>query len=297
MATIALATYVLKACLLQIAADNYEKHVAAATLAPTVNGQTFKAIDGSVTRDTSVPEWTLTLDYAQDWTTANSLAAYLLANVGTQKTIILSPRVGCGQTEVHGRRDDRAWPGRRQGRRYPDRVGDARVHRPARQGDLVTVGTCGHSPPAAATPRGSCDACPQTCASNSPPTSNPRSPNPRRQDRRQLRRPVGGPRHLHQGPQARRSHDHRRRFPPRRLRRRIGPPAGLRGTIRRRHPREHRLPPHPRRQGHPLPHPHNPAVRGRGRATIFTTIRDQAAWALDQFAGIVDRVLSGVSDG
>lgn len=91
MTTIALATYVLKACLLQIAADNYEKHVAAATLAPTVNGQTFKAIDGSVTRDTSVPEWTLTLDYAQDWTTANSLAAYLLANVGTQKTIILSP--------------------------------------------------------------------------------------------------------------------------------------------------------------------------------------------------------------
>lgn len=36
---------------------------------------------------------------------------------------------------------------------------------------------------------------------------------------------------------------------------------------------------------------------GRGRATIFTTIRDQAAWALDRFAGIVDRVLSEVSDG
>lgn len=91
MATIALAAYVLKACLLQIAADNYEKHIAAATITPSVAGQTFKAIDASIARDTGVPEWTLSLEYAQDWTTANSLAAYLLANVGTQKTVILSP--------------------------------------------------------------------------------------------------------------------------------------------------------------------------------------------------------------
>lgn len=36
---------------------------------------------------------------------------------------------------------------------------------------------------------------------------------------------------------------------------------------------------------------------GRGPATVFATIRAEAAWVLDQFAGIVDRVLAGVRDG
>lgn len=92
MATIALATYVLKACLLQIAADNYEKHVASATFTPSVNDVTWKGIDGSVVRDQGTPEWSLTLDYAQDWTTTNSLAKYLAANTGLQKTLIFSPQ-------------------------------------------------------------------------------------------------------------------------------------------------------------------------------------------------------------
>lgn len=92
MATIALAAFVLKSALLSVAADNYEKHVGKVMFNPSVNAATFKGIDGSVSRDTSIPEWTIDIEYAQDWTTANSLAAYLLANAGTTKTLVFSPQ-------------------------------------------------------------------------------------------------------------------------------------------------------------------------------------------------------------
>ena len=91
MTVIAVAPFVLKNALLSVAVDNYEKHIGSALFNPQVNDLTWKGIDGSVARDQGTPEWSLTIDYAQDWTTANSLSKYLLANVGQQKTLVFSP--------------------------------------------------------------------------------------------------------------------------------------------------------------------------------------------------------------
>lgn len=81
MTTIAVQPFVLKAALLQVAADNYEKHIASATFTPNVSDVTWKGIDGSVVRDQGTPEWSVSIDYAQDWTTANSFSKIGRAHV------------------------------------------------------------------------------------------------------------------------------------------------------------------------------------------------------------------------
>lgn len=91
MATIAVVPVVMRQALLQVATDNYEKHVEQAQLTPSVKAARFKGIDGSVATDSSIPEWTLELSFAQDWSTASSLSQYLLTNAGLQKTVVLSP--------------------------------------------------------------------------------------------------------------------------------------------------------------------------------------------------------------
>lgn len=84
-------TIVMRACLLSIAADNYEKTIGKVTLTPNVPVAKYKGIDGTVIQDVGAAEWTLQLDYVQDHSTANSLTKYLLANAGQTKTIVLSP--------------------------------------------------------------------------------------------------------------------------------------------------------------------------------------------------------------
>ena len=91
MATIGVAPYVMRNALLQIATDNYEKHISGVTLTPAVTAVKFKGIDGSVNTDTSAPEWSAQLTYAQDWATTNSLSKYLATNAGTVKTVVFSP--------------------------------------------------------------------------------------------------------------------------------------------------------------------------------------------------------------
>jgi hypothetical protein len=92
MATIAVAPYVLKNALLTVATDNYEKHVSGVKIIPNVTPVTWQGLTPDAAfSDAGSPTWTLTLDYAQDWTTANSLAAYLLANAGQQKVIVFKP--------------------------------------------------------------------------------------------------------------------------------------------------------------------------------------------------------------
>lgn len=92
MTTIAVQPFVLKAALLSIAVDNYEKHIASVTFTPNTEDKTWKGIDGSVKRDQGTSEWSVAIEYAQDWTTANSLAKYLSTNVGQTKTLVFSPK-------------------------------------------------------------------------------------------------------------------------------------------------------------------------------------------------------------
>lgn len=93
MATIAVAPFVLKDALLTIATDNYEKHVSGVLFTPQTSPVTWQGLTpDSAFSDASNPIWTCQMDYAQDWTTTNSLAQYLLANAGQQKVAVFKPQ-------------------------------------------------------------------------------------------------------------------------------------------------------------------------------------------------------------
>lgn len=102
MATIAVAPIVLKDARLTIGVDNYEKHVSLARLVPNtqIPKQTWQGFTpATVATDSGTPvtDWTLELEYAQDWETVNSLSLYLLTNAGTSKTVKLQPNSGVGK--------------------------------------------------------------------------------------------------------------------------------------------------------------------------------------------------------
>ena len=93
MATIAVAPFVLKNALLQIATDNYEKHVSSVTFTPQLSSVTWQGLTpDSAFSDAASPVWSCTMSYAQDWTTTNSLAQYLLTNAGLQKVAVFKPQ-------------------------------------------------------------------------------------------------------------------------------------------------------------------------------------------------------------
>ena len=92
MTQIAVAPFVLKDALLQIDTDNYEKHVSGLVIAPVTSPITWQGLTpDSAFSDASNPVWTCQMDYAQDWTTPNSLAQYLLTNAGQQKVAVFKP--------------------------------------------------------------------------------------------------------------------------------------------------------------------------------------------------------------
>lgn len=92
MGQIAVAPFVLKDALLQIATDNYEKHVSGVIFTPATTPVTWQGLTPDAAfSDGSNPIWTCQMDYAQDWTTTNSLAQYLLTNAGQQKIAVFKP--------------------------------------------------------------------------------------------------------------------------------------------------------------------------------------------------------------
>lgn len=102
MAQIAVVPIVLKDARLTVGTDNYEKHVNVARLVPNTSvekktWQGFTPATSFTDSGTPVTDWTLELEYAQDWETANSLSTYLLTNAGTTKTVKLQPQSGVGK--------------------------------------------------------------------------------------------------------------------------------------------------------------------------------------------------------
>lgn len=92
MATITSAPYVLKDAVLTIDSDDYEAHVSSVTLTPSTSTVTWQGITPAASfTDTTSPSWTCALAYAQDWTTTDSLAQYLLENAGERKTMVFQP--------------------------------------------------------------------------------------------------------------------------------------------------------------------------------------------------------------
>jgi hypothetical protein len=93
MTQIAVAPFVLKDAILTIATDSYEMHVSSVSFEPKSDTQTWQGLTPAAAfSDQSTPIWTCKLSYAQDWSTTNSLAQYLLANTGQQKVAVFKPQ-------------------------------------------------------------------------------------------------------------------------------------------------------------------------------------------------------------
>lgn len=93
MAQIAVAPFVLRDMILSIGTDSYELHVNEVEFTPSSQTQTWQGGTpaASFTEQTN-PTWTCKITGAQDWTTVNSLAQYLLANQGQSKAAVFKPQ-------------------------------------------------------------------------------------------------------------------------------------------------------------------------------------------------------------
>ena len=101
MAQINIAPLFLKDVTLTVGADSYEKHVSGVTFTPSTSPIMFKGLNPeAVFTDVGAASWTVDLSYAQDWTTVNSLSAYLFANQGETVSMTFTPRSGLGPAFV-----------------------------------------------------------------------------------------------------------------------------------------------------------------------------------------------------
>ncbi len=98
MATIPVKPLVLKDVLLVIESDNYEKHVSGVTFTPSSSQIEWHGLtpDSSFT-DVSSATWTVTLNYVQDWETADSLSEYLFENEGQTVSMTFTPVKGASK--------------------------------------------------------------------------------------------------------------------------------------------------------------------------------------------------------
>lgn len=81
MALITVAPFLLKDSKFKVGADQYEAHVSAVEFTPSTNTTTWKGLTPTaVFTFSNSATWSVTLTYAQDWTTPNSLSQYLFDN-------------------------------------------------------------------------------------------------------------------------------------------------------------------------------------------------------------------------
>jgi hypothetical protein len=95
MATIAVNPLFLKDTLFSVAADNYEAALSACTFTPAASTSTWQGLTptASFTFSTTAT-WTVTLTYAQDWSSATSLSRYLFDNEGKEVVVKFAPVKG-----------------------------------------------------------------------------------------------------------------------------------------------------------------------------------------------------------
>jgi hypothetical protein len=73
---------------------DYQAAVATAKFTPSAQTSIFTGIGGQKLVQLAAVDWTLELAFPQDWQTANSLSAFLLANAGATATAALTPSAG-----------------------------------------------------------------------------------------------------------------------------------------------------------------------------------------------------------
>lgn len=93
MVAIAVQPFVLKDAVFTVETDSYEAHVSTVKFTPTVETITWVGLTpSSAFSDSSSATWECALSLAQDWTTANSLAQYLLDHAGESVQAVFSPK-------------------------------------------------------------------------------------------------------------------------------------------------------------------------------------------------------------
>ncbi|MGP6170625.1 hypothetical protein ACTU6V_05390 [Microbacterium sp. A204] len=95
MADIAIAPFIMRDCLFQVAADNYEGHVSQVEFVPSPVLASWKGLKaGAVHQFAGLATWVANLALAQDWETADSLARYLHEHEGEEVTVTFEPVKG-----------------------------------------------------------------------------------------------------------------------------------------------------------------------------------------------------------
>lgn len=101
MVSVAVKPFILRDVDLVIGVDNYEAHVSEVTFTPTAAQVNWTGLAGNTVAATATATWVVTLGYAQDWDTANSLSQYLHANEGTTVAIQFTPGDGEGSFDAN----------------------------------------------------------------------------------------------------------------------------------------------------------------------------------------------------
>lgn len=95
MAVIGIDPIVLRDASLTIGADSYESNVSGVTFTPSSSVVSWSGLTPEDTYSfPGVTTWTCDLEYAQDWTTADSLSRYLHENEGEAVTAVFEPKNG-----------------------------------------------------------------------------------------------------------------------------------------------------------------------------------------------------------
>jgi hypothetical protein len=95
MPAISVAPIILTDVLLTVGTEDYEAHVSQVEFTPASTTVSWKGLTpASVHTFGATATWTVTLAYAQDWVTVNSLSQYLFNNEGDTVTMTFKPKAG-----------------------------------------------------------------------------------------------------------------------------------------------------------------------------------------------------------
>lgn len=95
MAAIAVQPIVLNDVLLRAVNDDYEAHVSSVTFTPTAPVVRWRGMTPTSNHVFGgVADWAVTIDFAQDWETANSLSIRLLENEAEKEEWTFEPKKG-----------------------------------------------------------------------------------------------------------------------------------------------------------------------------------------------------------
>jgi hypothetical protein len=76
--------------------DDFRKHLSGVTFTPSSSQTTWSGLGLNTHTDSSIPTWTVQLDYVQDWTSTTSLSAYLFEHEGETVPFEFTPTDGVG---------------------------------------------------------------------------------------------------------------------------------------------------------------------------------------------------------